>query len=467
MASTRQLVIPTKLPENGPFHVSNLTQESADKLAQLLISNHDKYHLSYHQFGLHNHILHHLLCIYALGATPLQMEKAFDLNAVYQLPSHYADSGHAQKLVDPVEFKKCLGDSKYFNDYFLFFRKEIETHGIPTTVNTFIFGDDERAADMFDRFFGGYLHCIIHLGYALEYMQPFLVAEALASTAVHLPELHDFLVPTERVAPSTASASQVEIFEQIRVNAKIRSAMHYDYIDKINDGLIGEAGDELFKIISQWKVSVDEVEIKAVELFNACAYYTTMAQRSNKQIRFDFMLMHTVTTATFLPIYLKTDWIRPESKARLIEWLGRANLLLYAECGAPEPHPEELKFYKPLRPSGWVGVFQRACEYEDDGHTSKFVRGIATVAQMTEQCGKNLSFKLTDQEDFLTIAHMIIDSVENFDKSADHEVHEVRKVSLYPRITEPEVQLVIARWPRYVGFEQGWHHVPDRRELHL
>lgn len=83
------------------------------------------------------------------------MEKAFDLNAVYQLPSHYADSGHAQQLADPVEFKKCLGDSKYFNDYFLFFRKEIETHGIPATVNTFIFGDDERAADMFDRFFGG------------------------------------------------------------------------------------------------------------------------------------------------------------------------------------------------------------------------------------------------------------------------------------------------------------------------
>lgn len=62
---------------------------------------------------------------------------------------------------------------------------------------------------------------------------------------------------------------------------------------------------------------------------------------------------------------------------------------------------------------------------------------------------------------------VVIDSVENFDKSADHEVHEVRKVSLYPRITEPEVQLVIARWPRYVGFEQGWHHVPDRRELHV
>ncbi|PNP45754.1 hypothetical protein THARTR1_10912 [Trichoderma harzianum] len=96
------------------------------------------------------------------------MEKAFDLNAVYQLPSHYADSGHAQPLTDPVEFRKCLGDSKYFNDYFLFFRKEIETHGIPTTANTFVFGDDERAAVMFDRFFGGYLHCIIHLGYALE-----------------------------------------------------------------------------------------------------------------------------------------------------------------------------------------------------------------------------------------------------------------------------------------------------------
>ncbi|KKP07824.1 hypothetical protein THAR02_00032 [Trichoderma harzianum] len=222
-----------------------------------------------------------------------------------------------------------------------------------------------------------------------------------------------------------------KLFEWVAETSE--DAMHYDYIDKINDGLVGEAGDELFKVISQWKVSADE--------------------RPNKQIRFDFMLMHTVTTATFLPIYLKTEWIKPESKARLVEWPGRSNLLLYAECGAPEPRPEELKIYKPLHPSGWNGVLQRACEYEDDGHTSKFVRGIATVAQMTEQYDERLGFKLTRQEDFLTIAHMIIDSVENFDKSADNEVHEVRKGSLYPRITEPEVQLMIARWPRYVGFE--------------
>ncbi|KAM0250884.1 hypothetical protein ACHAQJ_008462 [Trichoderma viride] len=204
MASTRQLVILTKRDNNGPFHFSNSFQDSAEKLAQLLTSNNDKYHLSFHQFGLHNHVLHHLLCIYALGATSLQMEKAFDLNAVYQLPSHYADSGHAQQLADPAEFKKCLGYSKYFNDYLLFFRKEIETHGIPTTVNTSIFGENERAVDMFDRIFQGY---------ALVYKQPFLVAEALVSTAVHLPELRDFLPQTDRVAPSTASASQVEIHD--------------------------------------------------------------------------------------------------------------------------------------------------------------------------------------------------------------------------------------------------------------
>ncbi|EHK20971.1 uncharacterized protein TRIVIDRAFT_223437 [Trichoderma virens Gv29-8] len=294
-----------------------------------------------------DHILHHLLCIYALGATPLQMEKAFDQNAAYQLPSHYADSGHAQQLADPAEFKKCLGYSKYFNDYFLFSRKEIETHGIPTTVNTSNFGENERAMDMFDRIFQGY---------ALVYKQPFLVAEALASTAVQFPELRYFLPPTDRVAPSTASASQVEMHDQIRTNAIIHNAMHYDYIDKIHDGLIGEAGDQLLSVISQWKVSADEVEVKAAELFNACGImkYTTQLWPRDQisRFRFDFMPMYTVTTATFFPVYLKTDWIKPGSKTCLVEWLGRANVLLCAECGAPEPRPEDFKTCKLFRPSG-------------------------------------------------------------------------------------------------------------------
>ncbi|KAL7942880.1 hypothetical protein V8C42DRAFT_330642, partial [Trichoderma barbatum] len=195
---------------------------------------------------------------------------------------------------------------------------------------------------MFDRIFQGY---------ALVYKQPFLVAEALVSTAVHLPELRDFLPPTDRVAASTASASQVELPDQIRTNVIIRNAMHYDYIDKIHDGLIGEAGDELLRAISQWKVSADEVEVKAAELFNACVYYTTMAQRQISQIRFDLMPMFIITTATFFPVHLKTDWIKPGSKACLVEWLGRANVLLCAECGAPEPRPEDFKTCKPLRPS--------------------------------------------------------------------------------------------------------------------
>ncbi|KAM0250883.1 hypothetical protein ACHAQJ_008461 [Trichoderma viride] len=174
--------------------------------------------------------------------------------------------------------------------------------------------------------------------------------------------------------------------------------MHYDYIDKIHDGLIGEAGDELLRVISQWKVSADEVEVKAAELFNACVYYTTMAQRSNKQIRFDLMPMYT-----------------PASLSGLVEPTC---------CSALNAVPQSLVQRISRPASHFARLGEMACSdvhmsmKMTDGYTLKFVRGIATIAQMTKGCDENVSFKLIHQEDFLTIAHMIIDSVESFDKSA-------------------------------------------------
>lgn len=134
-------------------------------------------------------------------------------------------------------------------------------------------------------------------------------------------------------------------------------------------------------------------------------YWTALAQRPDKQIRFDFFLMHSITAGSFWPVLNSVSWIPPAMKCRLLEWKGRADLMLYCQSGAPRLFPEDLRRYKPLFPSEWNQIFQRACEYADDGHLAKLIRAVATATQITKPFVRHASYPLTSEQ-FLTVAHM-------------------------------------------------------------
>lgn len=52
-------------------------------------------------------------------------------------------------------FKTYLGDEKYYHDFLVFFRDEIEKKGWEEVLNEYLFKDDEKANDMLVRLFGG------------------------------------------------------------------------------------------------------------------------------------------------------------------------------------------------------------------------------------------------------------------------------------------------------------------------
>lgn len=132
----------------------------------------------------------------------------------------------------------------------------------------------------------------------------------------------------------------------------------------------------------------------------------TLAQRPDKQIRFDFFLMHSITAGSFWPVLNSVPWIPVDVKCRLLEWKGRADLMLYCQCGAPHLYPGELVGYRPAIPSGWKDIFRRACDYEDDGHLVKLIRAVATAAQLTKPYAKSSRFKISTEREFLTVAQM-------------------------------------------------------------
>ena len=66
----------------GIFHVDKVPQESITRVNQLLQRNHDDWHIIWRMVGgLHNHQVHYLLTDLSLGATPEQIQVAFDTNA--------------------------------------------------------------------------------------------------------------------------------------------------------------------------------------------------------------------------------------------------------------------------------------------------------------------------------------------------------------------------------------------------
>jgi hypothetical protein len=61
----------------------------------------------------HNHISHHILTLFALGATPSDIQKAFDENNVMQKPHFPIEDRIVQDMADPTNFRKYLGKEKY------------------------------------------------------------------------------------------------------------------------------------------------------------------------------------------------------------------------------------------------------------------------------------------------------------------------------------------------------------------
>jgi len=146
------------------FYLPNRTQDAADKASDLLQENHEKHHIFFNKDGFHNHIAHHLLTVWALAASPEQIQKHYDDNKSYQRHPVGLERKAVDDMHDPESFKKYLGDEQYYHDFLVFFQKEMEQKGWQNVVNEYVFRGDARADDMLLRMLAGFLHPLIHLG---------------------------------------------------------------------------------------------------------------------------------------------------------------------------------------------------------------------------------------------------------------------------------------------------------------
>lgn len=428
------------------FSVPSLTQQTADKTSELLQHNHDKNHIFYNAEGFHNHVAHLLLTTYALGATPAQLQRHFDREVAQQrsIPALHEDV--VKELADPAGFRKYLGKEDHYNDYMTFFAREMERKGWQSVISEYVFAHTERSDDLLGRLFMGFLHPLIHLGFGVEFGQPAIMAEALAQAAVHGDWMNVYFFRAEEQAEERKKRGErpktlVALLDEIRGNDKLRLSPHWDDNNKIRDGILSRAQQEMLDVASQFWLEGsgdEELERKTAKMIDTVSYYTGGAQRPPKQVKFDFYFMHCVNCSVFYSAFLRQKWIKPEDKKRLVEWKARADLAMYASRRAPEILLEEIVGYKPKLPPKDDGealkeVFERVVKTEDDGHAAKLVRAIAHGKSFTRKYQREEGFVLKE-EAWDKLAHMAVDSVEDSG----------------------------ARWARSVGFDEAWTDFVDR-----
>lgn len=129
--------------------------------------------------------------------------------------------------------------------------------------------------------------------YGIEWAQPAIIAMGLAQAAVH--QVEQFLVEAEKAAKTSSSADMPPIallYKAVAADEKLAHAAEMKDSNKIRDGVLVRAREEMLKIVSEVKVKPDQLEERTVEMYNnAVAVATAAAFHPPKTPKFDFFLM--------------------------------------------------------------------------------------------------------------------------------------------------------------------------------
>ncbi|GIC90050.1 questin oxidase family protein [Aspergillus udagawae] len=441
MATAKKIQLSTA--NSGIFSVE-LREDSARAASEVLQDDLEKHHVFFNESGFHNHIVHHILTIYALGATPDEIRAAYGRNKTYQRPVMPTTQSVVESMHDKSQFQQHLGKEESYPNYLAFFQQEIEKKGVADVLNEYLFSGSECAESMLARLFGGFLHPLIHLGFGLEFDQPAIVAEGLAQTAVHEDWIGRlYLLPVEKAAGGIGKPGKktmLQILNEIRADKNLAESVKWEDGNKIRDGVMKRAPDQMIQYAAQFSVSAEQMEEKLAELLNLVAYFTGAAQRPPKQVKLDFFLMHCVTSSIFLSKIVTLPYLDTRTKLRVLEWKGRADLAFYVSRRVPKLLLEEVTTYE--APKDWKTIFHVSSVHpRDDGHLSKLLRALANgekVCRPFEARAEELGLLVTGDM-WLKIANMAIDSTQG--------------------------DQMDTMWIRSAGFEEAWKNFHDRPRL--
>ncbi|KAL2760511.1 hypothetical protein ACRALDRAFT_2039136 [Sodiomyces alcalophilus JCM 7366] len=426
-------------------------EAAANTTSELLQKDLETHHVFFNTSGFHNHIVHQLLSLYGTGADDKAIRKSFAHNETYQWPVQKTNPDVVDELTADwaTAAPKYLGRGKHYPDFLLFFQREIDRRDgdFTAVISEFLLRGDARADDLLQRLHAGFLHPLIQFMYGLEWRQPAIVAAGLAQTAVHQNRLGAVLERSEREARAEPMPTLEELYRGIRADERLRAAPHVDDANKIYDGILVRAPDAMVESTTRVRVAPEEVEERTAEMFETAIWAAAgAALRPGKEAKWDFFLMHHINSAPFYITVNNQPWIPAETKARLLEWKIRLDLVEYAARASPPIRFDDVKTYRPKDVdegkqlvSHPNDLFPRYHVIQEDGHVIKLARSLEICKEMIDAKFKDKHWvKIKGDDVWLKLQYMLLDGTE------------------YPQDNS-------SRWVRSAGFDEAWKDVPDRK----
>jgi hypothetical protein len=351
-----------------------ITTESTQKMLTLLQDDYNNHDLFFHEkLKFHNHLLYHVLAAYSFGATPETLQKIFDIEAKTQ-----RKRSPSLMTINEDNWLQNLGRSELWTDYLNFFSMLIKENGNKKVVNEYGFHPQ-----MYPRFVNGLCHPLNHLGHGLEFDIGFIVAEGLASAAVH-PDSMARVITEEFYHPADKHQNINDILQNIREDEDIIGLLKNKDLDKLT--LMRSAPMTMPDLIRtyamRWQVREDEMDINAKlkELYEAGIMlgFTTALSPDNDKILLDFFLMHVVTSVLSLAATLPV--LTLAHQVQLLKAHFAAMIICYIASRTPTINPELLWNYKEellqSDSNPWVNIINRSLKPELECHVIKVVRSL-------------------------------------------------------------------------------------------
>ncbi|ESK83662.1 hypothetical protein Moror_2162 [Moniliophthora roreri MCA 2997] len=406
----------------SPNALPGITPEATEMVKKVLKDDYEKHHAFFNDQGFHNHVAHHVLAVWALGAPKDVIQAAYDHDKIIQRQA-YKSPGDITR----DNFNDHLGDENYYNAYVNYFigaikQKDaaavLEEHVFSSAANFASKGQSGEHPKMLGRFLGSLVHPMIHIGYGVEFNMPGLVAEGLAQAAVHGNRTGGIVPASTFLADPVPSAglqkpaaphaftilSRVLKDENIKINIKPKDndIEVYTYVlDKWADVILGHVNEWAdFDATDAHLVErkVEELQWTNVLIYALPGYSYSQVQGQEKKFNADFFSMHLVTSSLFLPSHIAV--LSPHARHLLLRSYFAVSLTWYIARGKPDLHikaffdetaafpivaasqngPGKISVL-PLgsstaNPNPWFAILEQAIGHADD-HLCKLQRTLA------------------------------------------------------------------------------------------
>ncbi|GLB42753.1 putative protein of unknown function (DUF4243) [Lyophyllum shimeji] len=432
---------------------AGISPESTAALREVLKDNHTRWHIFFNDAGFHNHISHRAIANWALGAAGDLIKAGYEHDKDWQRPLY-----EPPEPITPRNFKDHLGDRRYYGGYVAFFTQIIREQGAAAVVERYIFSKDvnidpeaRKKPQVFNRFLGGLIHPMIHVGYGLEFCLPGMVVEGLAEAAVHsddasagIPEdffdyggaekaLEDTLSRFKSLVVSQPESKKLKAGSGVHAFTVLARVQNDPELGKVVDTGTGmfsstmkKHGAALIRHMADWRVDATnprDVERKIEELgWMNTLIYGVGGWSKDKPFNADFFHMHLVTSSIFLASY--AAYLTPSSQEHLLRgymlvclawWVsrGRPNLDIkgfyeatsaYPKPVGPLPSPNRGALHpadpdKAVTPNPFLPIIQNAVVHPDD-HYPKLNRALAHYCTLygSREAGQP-DFKVTQLPD--------------------------------------------------------------------